>query len=199
MGWQSMMLMGVCIQSPATMSKNFLNLAGWFFLLHGSPISSSTLCIPVRLISVWKDLKKWTKVNAIIVVDTLIGNNKLIEVLLCRDATAKWEIWEKLLGGLMTEWLDDQMTGWPMTGWQEASQTIDRMVYLHIVHVELLRILRCFIFTVSLVQMAIATDKMFRILYPLVYLIFLCSYFLKYIHWMNEVKGNPCWEFRFHK
>ena len=82
MGWQSMMLMGVCIQSPATMSKNFLNLAGWFFLLLGSSISSSIWCIPVLLISVWKDLEKWTKVNAIIVVDTLIGNNKLIEVLI---------------------------------------------------------------------------------------------------------------------
>ena len=41
------------------------------------------------------------------------------------------------------------------------------------------------IFSVSLGQMAIATDKMFRVLYPIVYLIFVCCYFLNYIHWMK--------------
>ena len=40
-------------------------------------------------------------------------------------------------------------------------------------------------FSVSLGQMAIATDKMFRVLYPIVYLIFVCCYFLNYIHWMK--------------
>ena len=37
-------------------------------------------------------------------------------------------------------------------------------------------------FSVSLVQMAVATDKMFRVIYPIVYLIFVCSYFLNYIN-----------------
>ena len=118
MGWQSMMLMGVCIQSPATMSKIFLNLAGWFFLLHGSSISSSIWCIPVQLISVWKDLKKWTKVNAIIVVDTLIGNNKLIEVVLCRDATAIWENWENVQNLLWTLNRSINNVKWSQFIWQ---------------------------------------------------------------------------------
>ena len=53
----------------------------------------------------------------------------------------------------------------------------------HIYYIKIGQYLSFIIFSVSLGQMAIATDKMFRVLYPIVYLIFVCCYFLNYIHW----------------
>ena len=102
------------------------NLRSWDFCLRSRPIDPDVVCSLVtmlKIVTVW--LSNWvTKWPSDQVTEWLSDRVTMWP----NDRVTEWQ------SDQVPEWVNDRVTKWPsnwVTEWQEASQTIDWMVYFH--------------------------------------------------------------------